>query len=127
MKFIVELIICKVLKKRIIKYCISQLLESFLKHYYDFIHDQQIEDSVYHYHYEAIIEFIDSLGENYANLDEKEKQAAFEEIRLMKENPHPFIVKVIDDFLDNSGHLCLVQELYSESDFSKFLKERGQK
>ena len=41
-------------------------------------------------------------------LDEKEKQAAFEEIRLMKENPHPFIVKVIDDFLDSSGHLCIV-------------------
>jgi hypothetical protein len=26
----------------------------------------------------------------------------------MKENPHPFIVKVFDDFLDNSGHLCMV-------------------
>jgi serine/threonine protein kinase len=35
-------------------------------------------------------------------LDDCEKQAVFEEIRLMKENPHPFIVKVIDDFLDNS-------------------------
>jgi serine/threonine protein kinase len=41
-------------------------------------------------------------------LDEKEHQAVFEEIRLMKENPHPFIVKVIDDFLDDSGHLCMV-------------------
>ena len=41
-------------------------------------------------------------------LDESEIQAVNEEIRLMKENPHPFIVKVIDDFLDNAGHLCMV-------------------
>ena len=41
-------------------------------------------------------------------LEEKDQQAVYEEIRLMKENPHPFIVKVIDDFLDDSGHLCLV-------------------
>jgi serine/threonine protein kinase len=40
--------------------------------------------------------------------DERDKQAMLEEIRLMKENPHPFIVKVFDDFLDNSGHLCMV-------------------
>lgn len=37
-------------------------------------------------------------------LEEKEKQALLEEVRLMKEQPHPFIVKIIDDFLDNSGH-----------------------
>ena len=37
-------------------------------------------------------------------LDESDQQAVLEEIRLMKDNPHPFIVKVIDDFLDNSGH-----------------------
>ena len=41
-------------------------------------------------------------------LEEKDQQAVFEEIRLMKENPHPFIVKVIDDFLDNAGHQCMV-------------------
>ena len=41
-------------------------------------------------------------------LDERDQQAVYEEIRLMKENPHPFIVKVIDDFIDNSGHLCMV-------------------
>ena len=45
-------------------------------------------------------------------LDKRDQQAVLEEVRLMKENPHPFIVKVIDDFLDNSGHLCMVQELY---------------
>jgi hypothetical protein len=37
-------------------------------------------------------------------LEEKEKQALVEEVRLMKEQPHPFIVKIIDDFLDNAGH-----------------------
>ena len=41
-------------------------------------------------------------------LDERQRQAVFDEIRLMKENPHPFIVKVIDNFIDNSGHLCMV-------------------
>ena len=58
-------------------------------------------------------------------LDESEQQAVTEEIRLMKENPHPFIVRVIDDFLDDFGHQCLVQELYSQGDFSQFLFERG--
>jgi serine/threonine protein kinase len=37
-------------------------------------------------------------------LDEREQQAQLEEIKIMKENPHPLIVKVIDEFLDNSGH-----------------------
>ena len=60
-------------------------------------------------------------------LDEKDQQAVYEEVRLMKENPHPFIVKIIDDFIDDSGHLCMVQELYDKSDFCKFLIENGQK
>jgi serine/threonine protein kinase len=41
-------------------------------------------------------------------VDERDKQAMLEEVRLMKENSHPFIVKVIDDFLDSAGHLCMV-------------------
>ena len=41
-------------------------------------------------------------------LEEKDQQALVEEIRLMKEQPHPFIVKIIDDFLDNAGHMCIV-------------------
>jgi serine/threonine protein kinase len=57
-------------------------------------------------------------------LDEKEQQAVLDEIRLMKEYPHPFIVKVIDDFVDNAGHQCMVQELYTQGDFSTFLYER---
>jgi hypothetical protein len=73
-KFIAELIIHKVLKKRTIKYCISQLFESFLKHYYAFKHDNKIEDSVFDYHFEAIIEFIENIGEVYEELGEKEKE-----------------------------------------------------
>jgi hypothetical protein len=41
-------------------------------------------------------------------MDEREHQAVLEEIRLMKENPHPFIVKVVDDFVDPYGHFCMV-------------------
>ena len=58
-------------------------------------------------------------------LDECEKQALHEEISLMKEYPHAFIVKVIDDFLDNSGYQCMVLEIFIQGDFSKFLIERG--
>ena len=42
----------------------------------------------------------------------------------MKAFPHPLIVKIIDDFMDSAGHLCIVQELYAEGDFSKYLNER---
>jgi serine/threonine protein kinase len=60
-------------------------------------------------------------------LDERECNAVLEELRLMKENPHPFIVKINDYFIDNSGHLCIVQELYQEGDFSRHLFERRDK
>ena len=42
----------------------------------------------------------------------------------MKELPHPFIVKIIEDFINSAGNLCIVQELYPEGDFSKYLNER---
>jgi hypothetical protein len=41
-------------------------------------------------------------------LEEKDQQARTEEIRLMKEQSHPFIVKIIDDFLDDAGRMCIV-------------------
>ena len=62
------------LKRKIIKYCISQLFEFFLTHYYAYVHDKQIEDSVYDYHYEAIIELIENVGEKFDTIDEKEKE-----------------------------------------------------
>ena len=34
-------------------------------------------------------------------LSEDELHNSFEEIKLMKEFPHPFIVKIIDDFIDS--------------------------
>ena len=42
----------------------------------------------------------------------------------MKQYPHPFIVKIIDDFLDNSKNQCIVEEYFSEGDFYIFLIER---
>jgi serine/threonine protein kinase len=47
-----------------------------------------------------------------------------EEISLMKKHEHPFIVKIIDDFIDASGHQCIVQDHYEIGDFKRFLKER---
>jgi serine/threonine protein kinase len=40
----------------------------------------------------------------------------------MKGFPHPFIVKLIDDFEDSRGFLCLVLELYPEGDFREYLR-----
>jgi hypothetical protein len=77
-KFIAELIIHKVLKKRTIKYCISQFFESFLRHYHAFKNENLIEDSVYDFHFEAIIEFIENIGEVYEELGEKEKEVQYD-------------------------------------------------
>lgn len=64
-KFIAELILNKILNKRIIKVCIYELFKSFLTHYYAFSNDKNPEDSIYDYHYEAVIEFIENIGEKY--------------------------------------------------------------
>ena len=42
------------------------------------------------------------------HLDEIEEQSILEEIRIMKKIGHPFIVKLIDNFIDNLGHMCMV-------------------
>jgi serine/threonine protein kinase len=42
----------------------------------------------------------------------------------MKNLHHPFIVKIIDDFIDSQGHLCIVQELYNEGDLAVYLEKR---
>jgi hypothetical protein len=36
------------------------------------------------------------------------QQGEKDEIKNMKAFPHPFIVKIIDEFLDSSGQQCLV-------------------
>jgi hypothetical protein len=42
----------------------------------------------------------------------------------MKNHDHPFIVKVIDEFIDTSKFQCIVQNYYDQGDFNKFLYER---
>ena len=39
----------------------------------------------------------------FKNLSEKEKQDINDEIKHMKNLNHPFIVKIIDDFIDSDG------------------------
>jgi len=60
-------------------------------------------------------------------LSDDKKQGLLEEIKNMQAFPHPLIVKIIDNFEDSAGHLCLVQEYYPEGDFSDYLKKRKQK
>jgi serine/threonine protein kinase len=50
------------------------------------------------------------------------KQGLMGEITNMNAFPHPLIVKILDNFIDSLGYLCIVQELYSDGDFSKYLK-----
>jgi polo-like kinase 4 len=47
-----------------------------------------------------------------------------DEIKLMKEFSHPLFVKIIDDFMDSDGHICIVNELYLDGDFCQYLKKR---
>ena len=45
----------------------------------------------------------------------------------MKKFNHPFIVNIIDDFIDSDGYLNIVQELYPDGDFQNYLEKRGGK
>lgn len=72
MKFIAELILCKILKTKLIKTCITQLFSLFLKHYYEFVTHNAPQYSIYDYQFEAIIEFIENIGERYEVMDEKD-------------------------------------------------------
>jgi serine/threonine protein kinase len=42
----------------------------------------------------------------------------------MRNFHHPFIVKIIDTFVDSSGFNCIIQELYSEGDLNQYLLAR---
>jgi serine/threonine protein kinase len=55
----------------------------------------------------------------------EKKQGLYEEIANSKSIDHPFIVKFIDSFEDKDGYFCIVQELYPEGDFYKYLNERN--
>ena len=45
----------------------------------------------------------------------------------MKKFNHPFIVNIIDDFIDSEDYLYIVQELYPDGDFQNYLEKRGGK
>jgi serine/threonine protein kinase len=40
----------------------------------------------------------------------------------MKKFNHPFIVNIIDDFIDSEDYLYIVQELYPDGDFQNYLE-----
>lgn len=73
-KFIAELIRSKVLKKKIMKICISQMLFTFLAKYYYYRKSAKIVDSYYDYYFEALIEFIENVGEFYEKMDESSEK-----------------------------------------------------
>ena len=41
----------------------------------------------------------------------------------MKFFPHPLVLKIIDDFVDSAGHLCIVKDRYLDGNFSDYLKK----
>ena len=41
-------------------------------------------------------------------LKKRNNQELLKEIQIMKEYQHPFIVRIIEDFTDDKGHLCAV-------------------
>ena len=61
------------------------------------------------------------------NVTSKQKQDMMDEIKHMKAMPYPFIVKIIDEFIDSTGNQCIIQESYSEGDFSHFLEKKKEK
>lgn len=52
------------------KICISQLISTFLTKYYYFRQEKRIIDSYYDYYFEALIEFVENVGEFYEKMDE---------------------------------------------------------
>ena len=52
------------------KICISQLLFTFLAKYYYWRKTSKLVDSYYDYYFEALIEFIENVGEYYEKMDE---------------------------------------------------------
>ena len=67
-KFIAELIKSKVVSKKTIKYVINNLVSNFLTEMYYFNREQSFEYSFYHFNFEALIEFLENLGEKYEEI-----------------------------------------------------------
>lgn len=75
-KFIAELIKIKLIPKKTIKYCITQLLQFFFEGFYDYHKNKNTEYNFYEYYFEAIIEFLENLGEKYESIDEDKTEKA---------------------------------------------------
>jgi len=62
-------------------------------------------------------------------LNEKEKQNALNEIRLMASLNHPNVIGYRDSFWDNnSGSLCIIMEYCNAGDlYQKILKHQNEK
>lgn len=93
-KFIAELIRTKVLKKRIMKICISQLIFTFLAKYYYYRNTKQIIDSYYDYYFDALIEFIENVGEFYEKMDEAGEK------KEEKTDPYEPAERIVNDLID---------------------------
>lgn len=70
-KFIAELIKIKLIHKKIIKYCVSLLIKEFIDGFYNFHKKNLKELNFYEYNFEALIEFLENLGDKYESIDEK--------------------------------------------------------
>jgi hypothetical protein len=79
-KFIAELIISKILRKKIIRDCLSSLFHSFFSHFYSYTKDKQIEDSIFDFYFEAIVEFIENIGDKYESLEEAKTTGNYNEV-----------------------------------------------
>lgn len=73
-KFLGELIKSKVIRKKTIKYCVSRLLSCFLWEYHKFTVTQEFQYSYYDYQFEALIEFLENLGDRYESIDEEKEE-----------------------------------------------------
>lgn len=70
-KFIAELIKIKLIHKKITKYCVAKLLESFLEGRYQYLAEKKTQNNFYEFSFEAIIQFLENLAEKFDAIDEK--------------------------------------------------------
>ncbi|CUG92502.1 serine-threonine protein kinase, putative [Bodo saltans] len=63
---------------------------------------------------------------NLANMDEKSKNTAREEVELMQQLHHPHIVQHRDAFLFNDEDLCIVMDYYGGGDLSQVVQSSAE-
>jgi hypothetical protein len=68
-RFIGELLLQKVLSRRIVYYCIGHLLECFFKHYSkaSIKHSNELAEI----YFEALIELVEKVGDKFENKEDK--------------------------------------------------------